>query len=275
VFKKEIQVKNSASDLVRASNNEEIVQLQREAIYAYGRRLQRPLSLLEAGCGRKWLLDLSGLSYTLTGVDLDPEALKYRMTVTRDLDIGICGDLCSVELGEGSFDIIYSCYVLEHVQQADVALQNFAKWLKPGGLLILRLPERDTARGFVTRMTPHWFHIWYCRYVLGMKCAGEPGVGPFPTCFHPVIGRSRLTGFLRKLGVDVLSSYALSCGETETKRVAVREALRLTTKVISMFSLGRLDGDYTEITYLGAKSTVEMPNPHVGESSAPQLLHKQ
>jgi 2-polyprenyl-3-methyl-5-hydroxy-6-metoxy-1,4-benzoquinol methylase len=51
-----------------------------------------------------------------------------------------------------SFDVVFSSFVLEHVQRADVALKNFATWLKPGGLLILRLPERSTARAFLTRI---------------------------------------------------------------------------------------------------------------------------
>lgn len=63
----------------------------------------------------------------------------------QDMDVPIVGDLCTVQLPEGSFDVVYSAFVLEHVQQADTALENFVRWLRPGGLLILRLPERNSA----------------------------------------------------------------------------------------------------------------------------------
>ena len=36
-----------------------------------------------------------------------------------------------------------------------MALENFVLWLRPGGLLILQLPERKSVRAFVTRALPH------------------------------------------------------------------------------------------------------------------------
>jgi hypothetical protein len=34
-----------------------------------------PIKILEGGCGRKWPVDLSGVTYHLTGIDLDEHAL--------------------------------------------------------------------------------------------------------------------------------------------------------------------------------------------------------
>jgi SAM-dependent methyltransferase len=102
-------------DLQQASSHEEIVKLQIDAIASQAKQLGRPLSIVEAGCGQCWLIDLTGSAYTLTGIDLDPAALELREAKTRDLDVGICGDLCSLELPEALFDVIYRFYVLEHV----------------------------------------------------------------------------------------------------------------------------------------------------------------
>ena len=41
--------------------------------------VKRALNILEAGCGRRWQLDLSDIRYTLTGVDLDNNALDNRL----------------------------------------------------------------------------------------------------------------------------------------------------------------------------------------------------
>lgn len=122
-----------APAIVQTESYEHIDQIQIDVIRTHSRQLGRPLSILEAGCGQRWTFDLSGTEYTLTGVDLDPVALELRKTKTRDLDVAIVGDIASIELPVESFDVVYSSFVLEHVQRADVAVKNFARWLKPGG----------------------------------------------------------------------------------------------------------------------------------------------
>ena len=69
------------------------------------------------------------------------------------------GDLRTVCFARNSFDIIYSAYVLEHVPQTERVLLNFLDWIKPGGLIILKFPDRNSVYGFITRLTPHWVHI--------------------------------------------------------------------------------------------------------------------
>ena len=165
-------MKLDVPDLVQASSSAEISKIKTAAIFALGKRLERALSLLEAGCGQCWRIDLKGLQYTLTGVDQDAVALDLRKNVVRDLDVAICGDLCSLELSEASFDVVYCDFVLEHVTQADLALCNFVKWLRPGGIIILGLPDPGTVRGFFARVLPHWTHVWYYRRICGSKSAG-------------------------------------------------------------------------------------------------------
>ncbi|HEY8580116.1 MAG TPA: class I SAM-dependent methyltransferase, partial [Beijerinckiaceae bacterium] len=137
-----------------------------------------PLRILEAGCGQKWSLDLGTAAFHLTGVDLDKDALDIRLNQRRDLHHAIHGDLATVDLPKNAFDVIYCSYVLEHVPDADVVLGRMYEWLAPGGLLVLRLPAPESFRGFVTRVTPHWFHVAYYRWVKGQKNAGRPGHGP-------------------------------------------------------------------------------------------------
>ncbi len=249
---KEQMMDRNIPGLVQASSHEELTRLQCDAILAHGRKLGRCLSILEAGCGQRWALDLSGLDYTLTGVDLDADALELRKTKVRDLDIAICGDLCSLELSEASFDVIHSCFVLEHVPRADVALQNFVKWLKPGGILILVLPDRDTALGFLSRVLPHRLHVWYSRYGLGVKTAGLPGHPPYPTSYHPVIGSRRLYGFLVEHGMKLLGCYGN--GFSYQSGSTIDAVVTGVAKTISILSWGRLNADYSSILYLASKS---------------------
>jgi SAM-dependent methyltransferase len=243
-----------APDVVQTSSHDELDQLKIDAVQAHARRLGRPLSILEAGCGQRWTLDLSGVEYILTGVDLEPVALELRKTKARDLDVAIVGDLCLVELPEASFDVVFSCFVLEHVPRADVALQNFVQWLRPGGLLILHLPERYTARGFLTRVLPHGIHVLFYRHVLGFKQAGQPGYPPYPTYYHPVIGRERLCRFLRERGVRCLGCFGDGFRRegSGVMRMMVRGVERLT----SMLSFGSLTTNYIDLLYIAVKGSL-------------------
>lgn len=75
------------------------------------------------------------------------------------LDVGFGGDLVTescrgwdVEHGDaellggvadGSFDFVYSSHTLEHVGSTERALGNWWRVLRPGGRLILYVPDRD------------------------------------------------------------------------------------------------------------------------------------
>ena len=143
------------------------------------RMSQHSIEVLEAGCGRQWPVKLENIR--LTGVDMDPIALKHRKQ--EDLDVAIHGDLRSVELPPESFDVIYCAFVLEHVDGAKKVMDNFVRWLKPGGLIVLTFPNRDSVFGFFTPVTPFWFHVVFKRYVKGKEHAGKPGHPPYQT-FH-------------------------------------------------------------------------------------------
>jgi SAM-dependent methyltransferase len=243
-------------DLQQASSHEEIVKLQIDAIASLSKQLGRPLSIVEAGCGQCWLIDLTGVDYTLTGIDLEPAALELRKTKTRDLDVGICGDLCSLDLPKASFDVIYSFYVLEHVERADIALQNFVKWLKPGGLLLLRLPDPSSVRGFFTRVLPHRAHVWYHRYIHGIKLAGQSGHAPYPVHYHPAINRERLCNFLAEHGLKCTGCYGDGFRRESQNRI-VNAAVSGVSKLTALISLGRLHANYADVLYIAVKSAGE------------------
>lgn len=254
-------MKTGVPALVLASSLEELLRIQRDAIFAHGRQLTRPLAILEAGCGQRWLIDLDGLDYSLTGLDLDPTALELRRTMTKDLHVAVCGDLCSVQLPPESFDVVYSWYVLEHVSRADLALRNLVKWLRPGGLLILCLPDRDSVRGFLARLLPHWVAVFYYRHICGMSWAGRPGHGPYPNSYHPVIGRERLCAFLSEHGMECIRCYGDGFNQfkSETSRRLVSSALSGIAAIVQALSLGRLRADYSDVLYIAKKTAASHP----------------
>lgn len=172
---------------------------QHELVLSYLKQQARgkEIKILEAGCGRKWHFDLQGTRYQLTGIDMDAHALESRKNQEKDLDEAILGDLRTVDIAPNTFDVIYNAYVLEHVQGAKQVLENFARWLKPGGVLIVYVPDRHSAYGFFAHHTPHWVHVFFYRYVLGNPDAGKPGHVPYPTIYDEIVSRKGIREFAR------------------------------------------------------------------------------
>ena len=177
----------------------------RRRLIEHSNELSRTMKILEAGCGREWELDLAPAEIELTGVDLDAHALDHRRSVTRDLDVGIVGTISDRDIVPSShYDVVYSAYVLEHIDGATLALENFTRWVRPGGLIVMLLPNRDSVYGWLARRTPHRVHVWIYRYLFGNRNAGKPGFSPYPTYHDPEIAPDALLAFCRKRNFSVL-----------------------------------------------------------------------
>jgi SAM-dependent methyltransferase len=209
------------------------------------------LRILEAGCGPSWPLRLPDIKYKLTGVDLDPAALERRKTVAKDLDEALVADLREIDFGGRTFDVIYNAFVLEHIENAALVLENFSRWLKPGGLLILLLPDRDTVFGFLTRMTPLWFHVLYHKYILGRKNAGRPGFGPYPTHYDPIVSRKGIREFCKTHRFRVREERGLCTYRIQNSARA--RLVRVGALTVSVLSLGRLPWTHNNLTYVLCK----------------------
>ena len=82
--------------------------------------------------------------------------MEIRMKVRKDLDEAIHGDLRTISFGERRFDVVYSAFVLEHIEGAEDVLARMTGWLKPGGIIIIEIPDPGSVKGWVTKVTPHW-----------------------------------------------------------------------------------------------------------------------
>lgn len=206
------------------------------------------LQILEAGCGRKWPIDLSGARYRLTGVDLDGKALEYRKTQVRDLHEAIVGDLRSIDFPARSFDVIYSAFVLEHIKAAEEVLEKLVLWLKPGGLLILQVPDRDSVYGFFARCTPFWFHVFYAKHFnehyRRLGTAGQPGFGPYPTHHDPIIGRAQFRKFAADHGLVLEQEFGFR---------RLPRGQQMFTTAVSLLTLRRLASSHIDLCYIARR----------------------
>src|SRR5438876_884799 len=133
------------------------------------------ISVLEAGCGS----DSNHLRLRprvrLTGIDLSEDLLRRNTALQERIQ----GDVQHYNFPQSSFDVIICWTVLEHLPQPQLALDKFDRALKPGGLMVLVLPNVWSVKGLCTKLLPMVFHVWYIRYIFGEKDVVDGG--PFKT----------------------------------------------------------------------------------------------
>ncbi|MFO7287792.1 MAG: class I SAM-dependent methyltransferase [Gammaproteobacteria bacterium] len=206
------------------------------AIDAYG----DGITILEAGCGRAWPLKLS-IDYTLVGLDLDEDALRLRIEQQKDLDDYRVGDLRDDAFPPQSFDVIYCSYVLEHVEGVEKVLDNFARWIRPGGLIVLRIPDKDSVYALLARTTPHWFHVLFCKYVNRHRDAGKPGHAPYPVVYEDAMSRRGIEAFCAAHGYSPSVTAAAAYKRSWFKPLAF---------LVSASTFGRYAWRHNNLTYL-------------------------
>ncbi len=212
----------------------------------------RTLRILEAGCGRQWPLRIDGVQRHIVGIDLDRDALTLRKSLHDDLDEIVVGDLRTVELPAASFDVIYNSFVLEHIDGAETVLDRFVTWLRPGGLLLLKIPDRDSVYGLVTRITPHAFHVFYKKRVLGSPNAGKPGFGPYPTYYDRVCSRRGIRDFAAARGLQLQAEYGQ--GEYLMPGRRVSPLIAAFARSVSALTAGRLPWRHNNLTFVLQKT---------------------
>ena len=206
------------------------------------------LRILEGGCGQRWPIDLEGLSYRLVGVDLSQEALDIRQNSVGDLDEVHLGDLCNIEFEYGSFDIIYSSYVLEHIKNAETVLANFVKWLKPGGVIVIQFPCNKTVQGVFTTNTPFWFHVFYKKIIQKRPMAGRAGHGPFQTYYNKILSRSELLKYCELNNIVV--EKEVGWGGYLKNIKSFKPIIAFATYAFQVVTIGRYSASYNNLTYI-------------------------
>ena len=211
----------------------------------------RTLEILDAGCGHQWQLSMKGISFRVTGVDLDPRALEVRKSEKNDLTEALVGDLRTIALPEGKYDVIYSSFVLEHLSEVTLVLDKFAHWLKPGGIIILRIPDRDSVFGFVSRMTPFWIYVLYHRFVCETTNAGKPGFDPYPTVHEKITSQRDIREFARQHDLKICEE--LGTGGYSIGRPPFRMLIPILARAVALVTFGRIHNKFCSLAYVMEK----------------------
>jgi SAM-dependent methyltransferase len=192
------QILDSAKDSDAASPRSALREVQEFLIDKLRGKFVR---IYEAGGGSASILPLSSLdNRTILVVDIDETQLRNNSYA----DSKILGDIQTYVFPPNSFDLIVCYNVIEHLSAVDQALRRFHEALAPGGLLLIGAPNPESLFGIVTKYSPHWFHVWYYRFILRRENAGKPGHLPFRTVYHPVVSPKALLEFCKQLGLDAI-----------------------------------------------------------------------
>ena len=111
------------------------------------------LTVLDAGCGDGinliGLHDLAGqqgLDINLFGLDYNPVRLARAQQVAAHARLQQ-GSLYFLPFASDSVDVVLCNHVLEHVPDASTALTELARVLRPGGMLIVGVPNEGCLMG--------------------------------------------------------------------------------------------------------------------------------
>ncbi len=115
------------------------------------------MALLEMGCGDgHLLLEAERRGYSVTGLEYSSHAAARAQAKLRRGRI-LVGDLANQPLPDESFDICILADVIEHVRDPRGTLQALWRKLRPGGLLVVATPTRDSWSARF--MGSHWMEF--------------------------------------------------------------------------------------------------------------------
>jgi len=144
------------------------VEVLQKAMYAQRVRMvervggKRKGRVLDVGCGRGLLLQaFRRRGWDVRGTELSEQAARYAREVANvPVDIGRVED---IGFPAEHFDAITMWHVLEHIHDPRVVLAEASRILKPGGVLLVGVPNFS---GFEARFfRDKWFHLDVPRHV--------------------------------------------------------------------------------------------------------------
>jgi SAM-dependent methyltransferase len=204
----------------------------------------RVISILQAGCatiGQE--LDLAALR--AHGVEVEVCMIDDASSVTRavvarrpELQEAKLAELRSVPLRPRTFDVVQCSMLLGRISHAELVLGRLVDALRPGGLLLLRTPDRDSAAGFLDRVLP-----WPVRKLAWHSIRpGEPG--PHPAVYEPITSARGVQAFLALRGLAVARRQVVS------RLAAGRPRLVAVCRLVATLSRSRLSWSHDELRYV-------------------------
>ncbi len=153
------------------------------ALADHARACAEPVRLLDAGCQGGFLKRFADPAFRAHWTAFDCRLDDPRLP-GAGYDAVVAGDLeRPLPFADGAFDAVVSLHVFEHLRAPEATLREFARVVRPGGLVLLGFPtmpgwlaplrEAQHRRGMAAGERPEWGHqqVFHPRRVRRMAAA--------------------------------------------------------------------------------------------------------
>lgn len=106
------------------------------------RRLAPAGQLLEIGCAYGFFLELARPYWQAKGIDVSAAAVRYAREVCRVE--AVCAEFLELPDETESYDLVCLWDTIEHLPHPVRTIEKAARWLKPGGALVLTTADIDS-----------------------------------------------------------------------------------------------------------------------------------
>ncbi len=122
----------------------ELIEAEHLARYRLASGLAQGRRVLDAGCGWGYGSNLlAANAESVIGIDVEETVIEAAgVNAAENVTLQI-GDVSALEFADDSFDLVVCFEVIEHIEERDRAIEEFARVLAPGGLLLISSPNRD------------------------------------------------------------------------------------------------------------------------------------
>ena len=126
-----------------------LIYLIHVATYEFARSLVADRRVLDFGCGTGYGTHrLSGASTSIVGVDVSEDAIRFAASRYQAPNLSFQSiapiETAPLPFQDGSFEIVLSFQVIEHVPDPGRYLAEVVRVLADGGVLVMATPDRST-----------------------------------------------------------------------------------------------------------------------------------
>jgi hypothetical protein len=214
--------------------------------YLKGHEWQQ-VAILAAGCTTAGDLDTgppagAGGKVALTMIDEDQPATRAVIQARPDLRDATVADLRSVPLAPRAFDIVQCASLLERIEHAELVLDRLIAAIKPGGLLLLKITDADSAAGFLDRALPQAVR----RMIWRRRRPGEPG--PHRAVYERLASARGVQAYVLMRGLVIAERTVL--GGLAGGQPAGPPGFLAAQRLLGRLSRGRLTAAHEELLYV-------------------------
>jgi hypothetical protein len=205
------------------------------------------VTILQAGCTTAEDLGVdalrrAGAQLNVSMIDEDSEVTRAAVASHQDMAEATLGDLRTVPLSQRAYDIVQCSALLDRIEHAELVLDRLSAAVKPGGLLLLRIQDRDSAAGFLDRALPAVAR----RMIWRKHQPGEPG--PHTAVYERLATGRGVQAYVTMHGLVIAERGAL--GGLAGGLPPGPHGYLTAQKLVARLSRGRLTAAHADLLYV-------------------------